>query len=56
VASTLFSAVGLGVAAIVAHGSMRVPDDLFLDEAEGTNSNLMNMFTQTSVGQVTVAV
>ena len=34
VGTILFTALGISVAAIALHGCMRVPDDLFTDEAE----------------------
>jgi len=32
VGSVLFMGLGLGIAGVAAHGAMRVPDDLFLDD------------------------
>jgi hypothetical protein len=34
VGTVLFTALGISVATICAHGAFRVPDDLFTDEAE----------------------
>ena len=34
VGSVLFSAVGLGLTGIAAHGALREPNDLFLDDGE----------------------
>ncbi|KAF8066204.1 ycf42 [Scenedesmus sp. PABB004] len=44
VANVLFSALTLSVAIISLHGATRVPDDLFLDEAEN-NQGLLSIFT-----------
>lgn len=35
VGTVLFTALGISVAAIAAHGATRVPDELFTDEIEG---------------------
>ena len=32
IGSVIFMGLGLGCAGVAAHGAMRVPDDLFLDE------------------------
>eukprot|EP00951_Prasinocladus_malaysianus_P006027 scaffold42586_cov48-Prasinocladus_malaysianus.AAC.1 len=50
VASVLFSAVGCGAAVIAAHGALRTPDDLFLDEADQSGT-LMSIFTAPPAGQ-----
>lgn len=34
VGTILFTAIGISVAVIAVHGSLRVPDDLFTDEIE----------------------
>lgn len=44
VANVLFSALTLSLAIVGLHGAMRVPDDLFLDEAE-SNQGLLSIFT-----------
>mmetsp|Transcript_1784 Transcript_1784/g.5190 ORF Transcript_1784/g.5190 Transcript_1784/m.5190 type:complete len:215 (+) Transcript_1784:128-772(+) len=53
VASVLFSAIGAGLAVIAVHGSLRVPDDLFLDESE-PGQGFMGIFTQPSSTAVAV--
>lgn len=40
VGTVLFSAIGLALTGIAIHGSLRVPDDLFLDENEDSGSIL----------------
>ena len=37
VGTVLFTALGISVAAIAAHGATRVPDELFTDEIEASN-------------------
>jgi len=37
IGTVIFMGLGLGCAGVAAHGAMRVPDDLFLDENAGDN-------------------
>jgi len=38
VGNVLFLGLGLGAAGVAGHGALRIPDDLFLDESESTQS------------------
>ncbi|KAK9831507.1 hypothetical protein WJX81_003743 [Elliptochloris bilobata] len=40
----LATALGISVAAVALHGSLRTPDDLFTDEIEGQNGGLLGLF------------
>lgn len=55
VGTVLFSALSLSFCVIALHGAMRVPDDLFLDEAEQSNNSLLGIFSTTSAPTVTLA-
>ncbi|MED6163026.1 hypothetical protein PIB30_076116 [Stylosanthes scabra] len=45
VGSVVFSAMLVGVAAVVAHGALRVPEDLFLDQKEDSQSHSVGLFS-----------
>jgi hypothetical protein len=40
IGSVIFMGLGLGCAGVAAHGAMRVPDDLFLDENAVSGSHV----------------
>jgi len=44
VASVVFSALMFGAALVAAHGATRVPDDLFIDDADA-NQGLLSILT-----------
>eukprot|EP00884_Botryococcus_braunii_P006284 jgi/Botrbrau1/15657/Bobra.4_1s0041.1 len=50
VGTILFTALGISVAAICAHGAFHVPDDLFTEEAEG--QSIFKIFAPAPVGSI----
>lgn len=54
VGTVLFSALSVSFCVIALHGAMRVPDDLFLDDAE-QNTGLLNIFSTATTPAVTMS-
>mmetsp|Transcript_23833 Transcript_23833/g.28780 ORF Transcript_23833/g.28780 Transcript_23833/m.28780 type:complete len:183 (+) Transcript_23833:198-746(+) len=50
VGNVMFGALGVGLAGVAIHGSFRVPDDLFLDEAE-SNTGFFSFLNKPAAGQ-----
>eukprot|EP00899_Mesostigma_viride_P013037 jgi/Mesvir1/21734/Mv04144-RA.1 len=52
VGTVIASALGFGLTGILAHGAMRVPDDLFLDEDPNASGGFLSLFAGHTGGSV----